>query len=82
MSVDIEEWMIEDGLSPIHYIEIPTYGAVRISVWQLRVMGFLVGRFPQPGNPHHGAVWGITSSSHRKHVCAIAMTLKRAEGET
>src|ERR1051325_9885678 len=73
MSVDIESWLIEDGLAPTHYIADPTHGAKRISVWQLRVMGFKVGWLPEPNNPHHGAVWGVTSSSHRKHISAIAM---------
>ena len=82
MSVDIESWLVEDGLAPTHYITDPKQGAKRISVWQLRVMGFQVGWCPETDNPHHGAVWGVTSSSHRRHVAAIAMDLRAAEGET
>ena len=82
MSVDIEAWMIEDGLEPTHYITEPDHGAVRISVGSLRAMGFRVGWAPEPSNPHHAAVWGITSSSHRKHVRNMAETIRKAAGES
>jgi len=31
MSVDIEEWMLQDGLDSTYYIKNPAYGAVRLN---------------------------------------------------
>jgi hypothetical protein len=59
MSVDIEEWMIADGLESLHYLTNPLEGAVRIRVGDLRQLGCQVGWDPDSGHPHHGSVWGI-----------------------
>jgi hypothetical protein len=82
MSVDIEEWMIADGLDPLHYITDPAHGAVRISVRELRLLGFQVGWDPDSGHPHHGAVWGIgNGSNRRRRVARLAVTVRKAAGE-
>jgi hypothetical protein len=82
MSVDIEEWMIADGLTALHYVTEPTDGAVRISVVALRTLGFQVGWDPDGGHPHHGLVWGIGNGSKRKRrIANIAQTIKKAQGE-
>jgi hypothetical protein len=65
MSVDIEEWMSADGLDALHYVKDPTHGAVRLSVSELRQLGFRVGWDPDGGHEHHGAVWGIGNGSSR-----------------
>ena len=83
MSVDIEEWMIADGLDPLHYLPDPMHGATRISVGELRNRGFKVGWDPLPENPHHGGVWGIGNGSKRKRkIAEIAVSLRKAEGES
>jgi hypothetical protein len=83
MSVDVEEWIIADGLVPLHYVTDETYGAVRINVGALRAAGFQVGWDPQPENNHHGAVWGIGNGSRRKRrIAQIAATVRKAFGET
>src|ERR1700730_13454535 len=46
MSVDIEEWMIADGLASLHYLTNPVEGAVRIGVGALRQLGYQVGWDP------------------------------------
>ena len=81
MSVDIEEWMVADGLDALHYVTDPSHGAVRISVGELRRLGFKVGW--DPGHhPHHAAVWGIgNGSSRRRKVKALAVTIRKAIGE-
>jgi|HubBroStandDraft_6_1064221.scaffolds.fasta_scaffold07060_4 hypothetical protein len=82
MSVDIEEWMTTDGLDTLHYVHDPSYGAKRINVGELRAQGFQVGWDSQPGNPHHGAVWGIGNGSKRKRrIAALAVTIRAASGE-
>lgn len=82
MSVDIEEWMIADGLDPLHYVTDETHGARRLNVGDLRADGFQVGWDPLPGNPHHGAVWGIGNGSKRKRkVANRAVCIRKAAGE-
>jgi hypothetical protein len=82
MSVDIEEWMIGDGLDLLHYVTDPAHGAVRISVRELRQLGFQVGWDPDGGHPHHGAVWGIgNGSKNKRKVARIAATVRKATGE-
>jgi hypothetical protein len=82
MSVDIEEWMAAEGLSALHYVENPDDGAVRLSVGELRKLGFHVGWDPDRGHPHHGCVWGIGNGSKRKRrIDRIAVTIKKAAGE-
>ena len=82
MSVDIEEWMIADGLLPLNYVTDPTHGAVRLNVGELRKLGLQVGWDPDNAHPHHGGVWGIGNGSKRKRrVQKLAITLKLAKGE-
>ncbi|SRR6266481_6541901 len=82
MSVDIEDWMIAEGLNPLHYVTDPTHGATRLKVGDLRALGLMVGWDPTSENPHHCAVWGIKqSSSFRRKIMRIATTLKKAQGE-
>jgi hypothetical protein len=82
MSVDIEEWMIADGLDPLHYVEDPSHGAKRLSVRELRALGFQIGWDPRSDNSHHGAVWGIGNGSKRKRrVAGLAVTIREAFGE-
>lgn len=83
MSVDIEEWVVGAGLTALNYVAAESYGAVRINVGALRAAGFQVGWDPIPGNPHHGAVWGIGNGSKRKRrIAALAQTIRKALGET
>jgi hypothetical protein len=82
MSVDIEEWMIGDGLHSLHYCKNPAHGATRINVGKLRALGFKVGWDPKTDNFHHGAVWGIGNGSKRKRrVAGLAETVRKATGE-
>jgi hypothetical protein len=82
MSVDIEEWMIADGLTRLHYLASSVEGAVRIRVGDLRQRGYQVGWDPDGGHPHHGSVWGnFNGSKNKRRVKALAQTIKKAEGE-
>jgi hypothetical protein len=82
MSVDIEEWMTSDGLDPLHYVTNPDHGAVRISVGELRKLGFQVGWDPD-SHPYHAEVWGIgNGSKKRRKVKALAVKIKKAAGES
>ena len=81
MSVDIEEWMIADGLDPLHYVADAAHGAKRINAGALRTQGFQVGWDPQPDNPHHGAVWGLGTPKRRRRVATLATTIRNASGE-
>lgn len=83
MSVDIEEWMKVDRLDPLFYVTDPTHGAVRLKVGDLRNQQLQVGWDPDNSHQHHGGVWGIGNGSKRKRrVLEIAISLKRAQGET
>jgi hypothetical protein len=82
MSVDIEEWMIEDGLEPTHYVTDSAHCAVRLIVAKLRELGLKVGWDPLAENPHHGAVWGIGNGSKRKQrVSKLAIVIRKARGQ-
>lgn len=81
MSVDIEELMVADGLDPLAHITDSSFGAVRITVGELRALGMKVGWDPIEGNRHHGEVWGISNSRRRRKVAAIATTVRKAKGE-
>lgn len=82
MSVDIEEWMIRDGVDPLNYVTDPTHGAVRLNVGELRKLGLQVGWDPDDAHPYHGGVWGIGNGSKRKRrVQKLATTLRLANGE-
>jgi hypothetical protein len=82
MSVDIEDWMIADGLMSLHYLNNPLEGAVRISVGALRQLGYKVGWDPDGGHIHHGLVWGnFNGSKNKRRVKALAVTIKKADGE-
>jgi hypothetical protein len=82
MSVDIQPWMHQEGIDDFHYLPDETQGATKIRVGELRKLGLKVGWDPDAGHKHHGAVWGITNTSIRKKVARLAVTLKKAEGET
>jgi hypothetical protein len=81
MSVDILRWMIEDRLHELYYLPDETMGATKIRVGELRAMGLQVGWDPDGGHPHHGAVWGI-KQTHRRKIARVAITVRKAEGET
>jgi hypothetical protein len=82
MSVDVEEWLIDAGLSPLHYVTDLSHGAVRIKVGDLREAGFKVGWDPDGGHPLHAAVWGIGNGSKRKRrIAKLAVTIRKAAGE-
>jgi hypothetical protein len=81
MSVDILRWMSVDHLDELHYLADETIGATRIRVRDLRAMGLKVGWDPDGGHPHHGAVWGI-KQTHRRKIAKLAVTVRKAEGET
>jgi hypothetical protein len=74
-------WMTEAGLEIMHYAKQPMFGAVRLRVGDLRTIGLKVGYDPQPDNPHHCAVWGLSSGSRRKRVQRLAQTVKKCQGE-
>jgi hypothetical protein len=82
MSVDILEWMQADNLLPLHFVTDPAHGAVSIRVGDLRGLGLQVGWDPDGGHQYHGAVWGLRNSSRRRKVLKIAVTIKKAAGET
>jgi hypothetical protein len=81
MSVDILRWMLEAQLDELHYLADDTVGATKIRVKDLREMGLKVGWDPDGGHPHHGAVWGI-KQTHRRKIAKLAVTVRKAEGET
>jgi hypothetical protein len=82
MSVDIEEWIIADGLDTLHYVTDSVDGAVRIRVGDLRKLGFKVGWDPDGGHPHHGSVWGnFNGSKSKRRVKALAVAIRAAKGE-
>ena len=82
MSVDLESWMVADGLDPLHYVKDPSTGARRIRVGALRALGLQVGWAPVAGNSHHGLVWGLDKTSRRKKVLGLAELIRKAAGET
>jgi hypothetical protein len=82
MSVDIQRWMFAAGLDDFHYLADETEGATLLRVGDLRAMGMQVGWDPDGGHAHHAAVWGITNSSQRRKIAKLAVTLRKAEGET
>lgn len=83
MSVDIEEWMAADGLLPTHFISDPNHGAVRLRVGDLRQEGLKVGWDPDNGHAYHDAVWGVgKGSSRRRRIAKLAVTVRKADGET
>ena len=81
MSVDIESWILADGLPQLHHVSAAE-GARRIRVGDLRAEGMMVGWDPDSGHPHHGSVWHMpTSRSGRRKIHAMTSLLKLAEGE-
>jgi hypothetical protein len=81
MSVDILRWMANDRLDEYFYLADETIGATKIRVSDLRAMGLQVGWDPESGHKHHGAVWGI-KHRHRRKIAHLAITVRKAEGET
>ena len=81
MSVDHEEWMHQDTLASLNYVTDSRDGATRLTVGELRKLGFQVGWDPLPGNPHHCAVWGISSTKQRRKILRIGKTVRKADGE-
>jgi hypothetical protein len=81
MSVDIESWMLADGLQQLHYVSADE-GARRFRVGDLRAMGMMVGWDPDGGHYHHGAVWNVPgSTSGRRRIRDMAVLIKLADGE-
>ena len=79
MSVDIEAWVIADGLSSLNYLGGPPEGAVRLNVGALRQLGLKVGWDPDHGHTHHGAVWGIKGTSTRRKIRDFAEIIRFPE---
>lgn len=68
MSVDIEPFIVLDGLDPQQWVTSPRWiGSVKFTAGFLRNQQLLVGFDPleeteaQPANPYHGGVWGSFS---------------------
>lgn len=80
MSVDIESWIIADGLPALHYINGPSKGAARLNVGALRKLGLKVGWDPDHGHVHHGAVWGIKNQGSRRKIQNLAELILRPAG--
>ena len=66
LSVDLEGWLVEDGIDPAGYVTNPKYmGSVVFPVEAARVLGCQVGWDPieadvrTEANPYHGEVWGV-----------------------
>lgn len=66
LSVDIERFIIDDGLDAQTYVSTPQFtGAIAIAVSNFRTRSFLAGYDPYDDNPYHGAVWGDESRNSR-----------------
>jgi len=66
LSIDIEGWLIEDGIDPAAFVTNPKFtGSVAFSVASARALGCQVGWDPIEAdgrieaNPYHGEVWGV-----------------------
>jgi hypothetical protein len=77
MSVDIECWMLNAGLSSLHYLADASHGYAakgrRSSRW-----GMKVGWDPDNGHAQHGAVWEATLC---KKMQKSAITPRKAADE-
>ncbi|WP_368507902.1 hypothetical protein [Bradyrhizobium lupini] len=82
MSVDIIRWMAADGLDACDYLAEDGMGATKIRVGDLRALGLMVGWDPDTGHEHHGAVWGIKDQKQRRRISKLAITVRKAAGET
>jgi len=59
MSVDIEPFMIADGIDARRHVATPQFvGSIALRVSSLRSRQLLVGYDPLPENSYHGGVWG------------------------
>lgn len=66
LSVDIERFIIDDGLDAQTYVSSPQFtGAIAIAVSNFRTRNFLVGYDPSNSNPYHGSVWGDEGRNSR-----------------
>ena len=73
MSVDLGQSLEAGGLDEAAMVPVG-FGAVRLRVGRVRLIGLRVGSDPiseassahPTGNPHHGQVWGVKTSYKRK----------------
>jgi hypothetical protein len=58
MSIDIEPFMLSDGVDPRVRCTTPKFaGSLAFQVASFRSRNFQVGYDPLPENPYHGNVW-------------------------
>lgn len=76
MSVDLEQPMLDEGLSPTHYALMAGKGVVRVAAAKARELQLRVGPEPIPENPHHGGIWApnppIAKNQLDKRVRALS----------
>ena len=73
MSVDIEDWIRNDGKDPSTFVTTPRWvGSVRFTAGALRAEGLRVGWDPipragsLPANDYHGEVWDLTRAKQSR----------------
>jgi hypothetical protein len=84
MSVDIEKLIVEANLAPANFVTNEEFFcSVQFSAGALRGENLLVGYFPLlPENPHHGAIWGITTRGKMNELRRLAQWYVEGEGVT
>ena len=81
MSVDIEEWMIADGLTQLHYVTDPAQGATRLNVGALRKLGLQIG-WDRRRSRSSLCRMGSRRPEAKEASCSLASTIKKCAGET
>jgi len=79
MSVDVERWMHEAGLSSLGRLPTPSYGAVVLQAGAMRGLGLMVGGSPIADNPFHAEIWRVKGKI-RARIRDLAQWLKQPEG--
>jgi hypothetical protein len=68
VSVQIERLLIAASLTAEQKAPSADHGIVRLRVGTLREMGFKVGYDPEPNNPTHGEIWGVSNTRRAKKI--------------
>ena len=77
MSVSIEKLMKADGKTIEDIAQPKHIGYVAIRAGDVRALGLIVGKTPQPEDPYHGDVWRIVDGEAKDFKESEARTLRK-----
>lgn len=75
VGLSVTAWLSDADLDAV-LAEAPNFGVVRVTAGQLRAVGFIIVRVPEPENPNHCECYGAISKGDRKKLALASLWVR------